>query len=829
MNFNSLVSNAKLEFLIIISLKDINMDYSHKAIEKKWQKHWDKGRVFETKNLHDKKAFILDMFPYPSGQGLHVGHVKGYTATDVFSRFRRLQGYDVLHPIGWDAFGLPAEQYALTTGNDPREFTLKNIDNFKRQLKSLGFSYDFNKELSTAHPSFYKTTQWIFGELYKKGLAEIREVDVNWSEALGTVLANDEILIKNGVMVSERGNYPVVKRKMRQWVLKITDYAEELLEGLNKLDWPQSIKDLQKNWIGRSQGTTINFQTVNGIEIPIFTTRPDTLFGATYIVLAPENSLVKKLTMPEYAQEVEEYIAATKQKTEIDRKDDSKPKTGVFLGTFAINPITNEPLPIWVADYVLNDYATGSVMAVPAHDNRDWMFAKKYGLPVRFVIESEDETKAFVGEGKHINSRFLNGLNRIEAIERINKELLKQGLGEISTHYKFRDWLFSRQRFWGEPFPIVYNDKNEIILLEPKDLPIELPKVKYIKPSATGESPLAKVESWVNTTHKNQKVRRETNTMPQSAGSSWYFLAYILATAPNQFLDLTSKEAKKELDKWLPVDLYVGGQEHAVGHLLYARFWTRFLHKQGYLKTPEPFKRYFNQGMILGPDGKKMSKSLGNVINPDDILVSHGADALRLYEMFMGPLEASLPWSYDGLDGAQKWLNRVYRLVRDAKLVDTNNGNLDLVYHQTVKKVTSLVEKLHFNTAISQLMVLVNAFYKESKAGIYRPYLEGFIIMLSPFVPHLASELWEMMGHKDYVDNQSWPSYETEKLKVTTTNIALQVNGKLRALLKVKLDVPKEELLALAKREPNIQKYLADKKIIKEIVVPNKIINWVVE
>ncbi|ATZ17044.1 leucyl-tRNA synthetase [Williamsoniiplasma luminosum] len=805
------------------------MDFSHKAIEKKWQKIWKEKEVYKTTYNHDKKAYVLDMFPYPSGSGLHVGHVKGYTATDIFARFRRMQGYDVLHPIGWDAFGLPAEQYALSTGNDPREFTLKNIDTFRTQLQKMGFGYDFNKEVNTAHPGFYKTTQWIFQQLYKQGLAELRNVEVNWSQDLGTVLANDEVEIKDGKMVSERGGYPVVKKTMKQWVLKITTYAEKLLSGLDALDWPQSVKELQKNWIGKSEGVEIFFHTENGIELKVFTTRPDTIYGATYLVLAPEHPTVQSITTKEHLAEVEAYIEQAKQKTEIDRKDESKTKTGIFTGAYAVNPISKTKIPVWIADYVLNDYGSGAIMAVPAHDPRDWDFATKFNLEIKFVLEAKDQSKAFVGETKHINSDILNGLDRKQAIEKIIEKIEVEKLGTKKINYKLRDWLFSRQRFYGEPFPIYYTEDGNIGLIDLEDLPVTLPQTSYIKPSGTGESPLANVQEWVNLTVDGKNVKRETNTMPQSAGSSWYYLAYILTDQPNQLIDLESNEAKERFAKWMPVDLYIGGQEHAVGHLLYARFWNHVLYDLNLLNTPEPFQKLYNQGMILGPDGRKMSKSWGNVISPDDVLQSHGADALRLYEMFMGPLDASLPWSYDGLDAALKWLNRAFRLVNKTTFSTTNNHELDFIYNDVVKKVTTMVEELKLNTAISQLMVLVNAFYKYEPSTIYQPYIEGFIKMLSLFAPHVAEEMWAMLDKQTVLVQESWPSFDQSKLIEKTITIAFQVNGKLRGTKEVEIDLDNQTLIEFAKADENVAKFIENKIIVKEVVIPNKIVNIVVK
>lgn len=805
------------------------MDFSHKKIEKKWQKYWEDNQTFKTTDHHEQKAYILDMFPYPSGAGLHVGHPKGYTATDVFARMRRMQGYDVLHPIGWDAFGLPAEQYALKTGNDPREFTEKNIITFRKQLKTLGLSYDYNKEVNTSHPNYYKVTQWIFEQLYKQGLAELKSANVNWCEGLGTVLANEEVIVENGKMVSEVGGFEVIKKPMRQWVLKITNYAERLLAGLDDLDWPSSVKELQRNWIGKSEGLVIDFKIQNSdLKVPVFTTRADTIYGVSYIVLAPENDQVLALTKPEQKTVVEEYINLAKTKTDIERQDNSKEKTGVFTGTMAINPINGAAVPVWVADYVLNDYATGAVMAVPAHDERDWKFASKYNLPINFVIASKDESKPFVGEGLHINSDFINGLDRIESIKAVSEKLTTANVAKIKINYKLRDWLFSRQRFYGEPFPILFLENGEISLVDEKDLPLLLPTTDYIKPSGTGESPLANLTDWVNVEVNGQKAKRETNTMPQWAGSCWYYLAYILTTSPNELIEITSSEAMDLFKKWLPVDLYIGGQEHAVLHLLYARFWHQVLFDLKVVPTPEPFQKLINQGMILADNGEKMSKSKGNVINPDEIIDSHGADTLRLYEVFMGPLEASLPWSYKGLDGARKWLDRVYRMIETVELTKTNNQSLDFVYNDVVKKVTQMLEDCKFNTAVSQLMVFVNAVYKE-KEPVYEEYIKNFIKILSVYAPHLAEELWEKLGEQGSVCLQSWPSYDESKLVLDVTTIAVQINGKLRVTFEVEKGLDQATLLTKAKAIKNIEEQLADKTIVKEIVVLDKIVNIVVK
>jgi leucyl-tRNA synthetase len=803
------------------------MEFSHKAIEKKWQKYWEEHQTFKTKEDGDKKAYILDMFPYPSGAGLHVGHPKGYTATDVVARMKRLKGFDVLHPIGFDAFGLPAEQYALKTGNDPREFTAKNIEIFTTQLKKLGFSYDYNKVVNTSNPQFYKTTQWIFQQLYKKGLAEIRFANVNWCAELGTVLANEEVLNVDGKMVSEVGGFEVIKKPMKQWVLKITEYADRLLAGLDDLDWPSSVKELQRNWIGKSEGVNLNFQ-IDKKTVEIFTTRPDTIFGVTYIVLAPEYPDLLALTTAETRATVADYIEVAKTKTDIDRQDISKEKTGVFTGSFAQHPITGEMIPVWVSDYVLADYGSGAVMAVPAHDKRDFKFAKKYDLPIKYVIECETTDAAFVDDGIHVASDFLNGLNIAEAKEKIKSYVAEKGIGAVKTNYKLRDWLFSRQRFYGEPFPVVFETGGSITLIDERDLPLELPKTDYIKPSGTGESPLANVPEWVNTTYNGRKVTRETNTMPQWAGSCWYYLAYILTVAPNDLMDITSEAAKKAFAKWLPVDLYIGGQEHAVLHLMYARFWHQVLFDLGIVPTPEPFQKLINQGMILDENGSKMSKSKGNVINPDDIFESHGADTLRLYEMFMGPLEASLPWSFKGLDAMRKWLDRCWRMVNDKTLTDQNDGQLDFVFHSVTKKVSQMLEDCKFNTAISQLMVFVNAVFK-GDGPVYREYIEKFVIMLSVFAPHVAEELWNTLGHNDSVYSQAWPQYDESKTVVSETTVAVQVNGKLKGTFSFQDDIDEATAFAKAFEIPTVQNALENKEVVKKLYIKNKIVNIVVK
>ncbi|MFR0959036.1 MAG: leucine--tRNA ligase, partial [Enterococcus sp.] len=682
------------------------MSYNHKEIEKKWQKYWAKTNTFNTHDDPEKpKFYALDMFPYPSGQGLHVGHPEGYTATDILSRVKRSQGYNVLHPMGWDAFGLPAEQYALDTGNDPAEFTQKNIETFRRQINSLGFSYDWNREVNTTDPEYYKWTQWIFTKLYEKGLAYEAEVAVNWVPELGTVISNEEVIDGK----SERGGYDVVRKPMRQWMLKITAYADRLLDDLELVDWPESIKEMQRNWIGRSVGANIEFKVAGTDKsYTVFTTRPDTLFGATYSVLAPELDLVREITTPEQKAAVEAYIEETAKKSDLKRTDLAKEKTGVFTGAYAINPVNGKEIPIWIADYVLASYGTGAIMAVPAHDERDFEFAQTFGLEILPVIEGGDVQKAaYTEDGIHINSEFLDDMNKQEAIDKMNEWLEENGVGKKEVSYRLRDWLFSRQRYWGEPIPIIHWEDGTVTAVPEEELPLRLPKTKNIKPSGTGESPLANIEEWVNVVDPvtGKKGRRETNTMPQWAGSSWYYLRYI---DPHNKKELADYE---KLKRWLPVDIYIGGAEHAVLHLLYARFWHKFLYDIGVVPTKEPFQKLYNQGMILGENNEKMSKSRGNVVNPDDVVETYGADTLRMYEMFMGPLDASIAWSENGLEGSRKFLDRVWRLIVDEnnkmrdRITTLNDGKLDKVYHQTVKKVTEDYENLHFNTEISQLMV----------------------------------------------------------------------------------------------------------------------------
>ena len=805
------------------------MSYNHIQIDKKWQEYWDKNQTFKTPSYSDKpKYYAMDMFPYPSGAGLHVGHPEGYTATDIICRYKRMKGFNVMHPMGWDAFGLPAEQYAIKTGNDPREFTYKNIANFKRQIKMLGLSYDWTREIATCDPEYFKWTQWIFCQLYKKGLAELKEIEVNWCEGLGTVLANEEIINVNGKMVSERGEFPVEKRPMKQWVLKITAYAERLLKDLDEIDWPESIKEMQRNWIGKSNGALVDFKVKNSEEkFTVFTTRCDTLFGATYCVLAPEHPLVEKITTSEQLNAVKEYVNFAKAKSDLDRTELNKEKTGCFTGAYAINPVNGKEIPIWIADYVLVSYGTGAIMAVPAHDERDYAFAKKFNLDIIPVLEGGDVTKeAYTKDGIHINSGFLNGLNKEDAIKKMGEFLVEKNIGKLSVNYRLRDWIFSRQRYWGEPFPIIHWEDGTIELLDEKDLPLELPKMTNLKKSGTGESPLANAKEWLEVTRADGvKGRRETNTMPQWAGSCWYYIGYLLKD-DGKMLDLTDPNVQKMVNSWLPVDLYIGGAEHAVLHLLYARFWHKVLYDCGIVTSKEPFYKLFNQGMILGEDGVKMSKSRGNVINPDDIVESYGADTLRVYEMFMGPLDAMKPWSTTGVDGARRFLERVYRLVTEVVKIDENDHSLEKIYHQTVKKVSEDIENLRYNTAISQLMIFANEVYKNPTMP--KEYLEGYIKMVYPFAPHLGEELWNYIGHTNTITYESWPTFEEHKTINQEITVVVQVNGKLRDKLQVAINTPKEELERLALNSPKIIANLAGAIPKKIIVVPNKLVSIVI-
>ena len=736
-----------------------------------------------------------------------------------------MQGYNVLHPMGWDAFGLPAEQYALDTGNDPREFIKQNIQTFKRQIQELGFSYDWDREVNTTDPEYYKWTQWIFIQLYNKGLAYVDEVAVNWCPALGTVLSNEEVV--DGV--SERGGHPVYRRPMKQWVLKITEYADRLLEDLDELDWPESIKDMQRNWIGRSEGARVSFEIENkDASIDVFTTRPDTIYGTTFLVLSPEHSLVNEITSEDKLEAVKKYQEDSSKKSDLERTDLAKDKSGVFTGAYAINPLTGKKLPIWIADYVLSSYGTGAVMAVPAHDERDYEFASKFNLPINEVIAGGDiQKEAYTGVGEHINSGELNGLDNETAISKAIELLVAKGAGEKKVNYKLRDWLFSRQRYWGEPIPVIHWEDGTMTTVPEEELPLLLPETDEIKPSGTGESPLANIDEFVNVIDEKtgMKGRRETNTMPQWAGSCWYYLRYIDPHNSNMLAD------PEKLKHWLPVDLYIGGVEHAVLHLLYARFWHKVLYDLGVVPTKEPFQKLFNQGMILGEGNEKMSKSKGNVVNPDDIVDSHGADTLRLYEMFMGPLDAAIAWSENGLDGSRRFLDRVWRLFINEdgslsnKIVENNDNGLDKVYNQTVKKVTEDFNTLNFNTAISQLMVFINDCYKAET--IYQPYAEGFVKMLAPIAPHIGEELWDRLGNEDTITYQPWPTYDESLLVDSEVEIVVQVNGKVRAKLNIPKDTSKDEMEALALKDENVKLSIEGKDIKKVIAVPQKLVNIV--
>ena len=797
------------------------MTYNFREIEQKWQNYWDENKTFYTDvwDFSKPKYYALDMFPYPSGQGLHVGHPEGYTATDIISRMKRMQGYNVLHPMGWDAFGLPAEQYAIKTGNHPAEFTKKNIATFKKQLKMLGLSFDWDKEVSTCDPNFYKWTQWIFKQLYNDGLAKLVEMPVNWCEGLGCVLSNDEVI--NGK--SERGGYPVIRKNMKQWVLDIPKYADILLNGLEDIDWPESTKEIQRNWIGRSEGAEVTFN-IDGFEnlsFTVFTTRPDTLFGSTYCVFAPEHELVEKITTNEQKDEINNYIKLAASKSDLERTELNKEKTGVFTGSYAINPVNGKRIPIWISDYVLSTYGTGAIMAVPAHDQRDYEFAKKFNLEIIPVLEGGDiSNEAFTGDGLHINSSFLNGLNKEDAIKKMISWLEEKGIGKRKVNYKLREWIFARQRYWGEPIPIVYLD-DEMKALADSDLPLELPELEDYAPSKSGASPLNKATDWVNTTFEGKPARRETSTMPGSAGSSWYFLRYI---DPHNDKEIANKEL---LEHWLPVDLYMGGPEHAVGHLLYSRFWNNYLYNKGYVPVKEPFAKLRHQGMILGPNGEKMSKSKGNVINPDDMVKEFGADALRVYEMFMGPIDAAKPWDPNGIDGSKKFLDRVWRLYTESnKISNEPNKNLERIYHYTVKKVTNDYETMNFNTAISQMMIFINTVYKENIFP--KTYAEGFLKLLNPVAPHITEELWNSkLNHHNTITYESWPTYDEEKTLSNELTLPIQFNGKLKATISI---IPDEDESSVKEKVHNaIDSKLGDKTIIKEIYVKNKIYNIVVK
>jgi leucyl-tRNA synthetase len=804
--------------------------YKPGVIEPKWQRYWDENKSFKVlENVNKPKFYALDMFPYPSGAGLHVGHPEGYTATDIVSRYKRMRGFNVLHPMGWDAFGLPAEQYAIQTGRHPREIAVENISNFTRQIKSLGFSYDWDREISTTDPNYFKWTQWIFIQLYNKGLAYVAEVPVNWCPALGTVLANEEVI--NGL--SERGNHPVVRKPMRQWILRITAYAERLLEDLEELDWTESIKDMQRNWIGKSTGAEVHF-AIDGHEgksLTVFTTRPDTLFGATYCVLAPEHELVTAIVTPEQAAAIKEYQEKAAHKSDLERTDLAKEKTGVFTGAYAINPVNSVKTPIWIADYVLAGYGTGAIMAVPGHDERDYEFAQTFGLSILEVVQGGDVTKsAYAGDGPHVNSDFLNGLNNEAAIASMIEWLENNGKGNGKVTYRLRDWLFSRQRYWGEPIPILHLEDGTIKTVPVDQLPLLLPEVESIQPSGTGESPLANVTEWINTIDPETglKARRETNTMPQWAGSCWYYLRFI---DPKNDKELCSKEAQQQ---WLPVDLYIGGAEHAVLHLLYARFWHKVLYDLGVVSTKEPFHKLVNQGMILGENMEKMSKSRGNVINPDDIVNEYGADTLRIYEMFMGPLEATKPWNTSGVEGTYRFLNRVWRLFIDdqgglnpkIKADDTlGSESFKRTWHRSIKKITEDYEALRFNTAISQLMIFVNEAYKTESLPLEA--MRNIAQMLAPLAPHISEELWEKLGGKGSITYVAWPTYDEAWTIDNEVEIVVQVNGKIVDRALVAADIDEAAMQELAHGLDKVKEATAGKTVRKVIVVKGKLVNIV--
>lgn len=800
------------------------MEYNFSSIEKKWQAYWESNKTFKSKIDKSKPKFYgLDMFPYPSGEGLHVGHPEGYTATDIICRYKRMNGFNVLHPMGWDSFGLPAENYAMKVGIHPKIVTEKNINTFRRQLKALGFSYDWDREVATSSEDYYKWTQWIFTEIYKKGLAYEDEVQVNWCPELKTVLANEEIVDGK----SEVGGHPVVRMPMKQWVLKITDYADRLLKDIDELDWPENIKEMQRNWIGRSEGANLKFKIKNSNEsIEVFTTRPDTLFGATYMVLAPEHHLVKQVTTKDYKESVEKYINDSSKKSDLERTDLNKNKTGVFTGAYAINPVNHQEIPIWIADYVLISYGFGAIMAVPAHDTRDYEFAKKFNLPIIQVLEGGNiDEEAFVGDGNHVNSDFINGLNKSDAINKMNDWLEKNKIGKKAINYKIRDWIFCRQRFWGEPFPIIKFDDGSIRCLNKEELPVTLPDVKSYKASETMESPLSTITEWVNVKDKvtNQNGKRETNTMPQWAGSCWYYLRFISPHNKDKAWDA------EEEKYWMPVDLYVGGTEHAVLHLLYARFWHKILYDLGFVSTKEPFHKLVNQGLILGEDGEKMSKSRGNVVNPDKVVEEYGADSLRLYEMFMGPFEKVKPWAENGIKGVFGFLSRVYRFAINPDSLIDNEDDLETkkLLHKTIKKVTEDIETMKFNTAISQMMIFTNHITKVGKLN--KDSMKSFVQLLTPFAPHMGEELWEMLGNKNTITYSAWPKFDPLLAKDDVITMAISVNGKTKATIEVPVDITQDEFLRTAKNEEKIAALLKDKTIVKEIYVPGKICNFVVK
>ena len=795
--------------------------YDFTNIEKKWQKYWEDNNTFKT-DIYDfskPKYYALDMFPYPSGVGLHAGHPEGYTATDIIARMKRMQGYNVLHPMGFDSFGLPAEQFAISTGNHPEGFTKKNIETFKTQLKMLGFSYDWDREVSTSDPNFYKWTQWIFKQLFLDGYAKCVDMPVNWCEELGTVLANDEVIDGK----SERGGYPVVRKNMKQWVIDIPAYAEKLLAGLDEIDWPESTKEIQRNWIGKSIGAHVDFKVKDtDFKFTVFTTRCDTLFGATYCVLAPEHKLVDMITTEEQKEAVENYKKMCASKSDLERTELNKEKTGVFTGAYAINPVNNKEIPIWISDYVLATYGTGAIMAVPAHDDRDYEFAKRFNIPIIQVLDGDSiEEHAYTKDGVHINSEFLDGLNKEDAINKMIDWLEENNCGKKQVNYRLRDWIFARQRYWGEPIPIIHLENGKDIALADSELPLILPTLEDYK-GKNGKAPLENAIDWVNVEVDGIKGKRETSTMPGSAGSSWYFLRYIDPHNNECLAD------KKLLEHWMPVDLYVGGPEHAVGHLLYSRMWNNYLYDKGIVPVKEPFKKLVHQGMILGSNGIKMGKRYPEyVVNPNDIVKEYGADTLRLYEMFMGPLEADKPWNDDAVDGAKKFLDRIWRLyTEENKITDQANSNLEKIYHKTVKKVTSDYESLSFNTAISQMMIFINAIYKEEVFPV--EYAKGLLKLLNPIVPHITEELWsEVFKQQNTIAYEPWPTYDETKTIDETYELVVQVNGKVRGKIETHTDTTEEEMKEKALQIENVKKHLEGLQIVKIVTIPKKLVSIV--
>ncbi len=803
--------------------------YDYANIEKKWQKYWDEHETFKTDvwDFSKPKYYVLDMFPYPSGVGLHAGHPEGYTATDIVSRMKRMQGYNVLHPMGYDSFGLPAEQYAVKTGHHPNGFTQDNIQTFSKQLKELGFDYDWSKMIATSDPSYYKWTQWIFKQLYLKGYAKLVDIPVNWCEELGTVLANDEVIDGK----SERGGYPVVRKNMKQWVIDQVAFAEELLDGLNEIDWPESTKDMQRHWIGKSTGVEVEFELVGGGKFSIFTTCIETIYGITFMVMAPDGDLVKEL-MPriENKDEVNAYIQETIKKSDMDRTDLNKTKSGCPLkGIYAINPVNGKEVPVYIGDFVLASYGTGAVMAVPSHDQRDFEYAVVHNIPMIQVIEGADvsecafEKGSYLGKGcKLINSEENNGLTVEEAKEAITQKLEKMGVAKRKVNYHFREWIFARQRYWGEPVPVYYTDDGEIHALEDEELPLVLPELEEYK-GKNGQAPLENAEDWKFIERNGVKGKRETSTMPGSAGSSWYYMRYIDPQNENAICD------PELLKHWLPVDLYVGGPEHAVGHLMYSRIWNRFLYNEGVSPVKEPFKKLVHQGMILGSNGIKMGKRFPEfVVNPSDIVRDYGADTLRLYEMFMGPLEASKPWNNQGVEGAKRFLSRVWNFFSDvSKLNDSKYAELEKIYNVTIRKVSTDFENLAFNTAISQMMIFVNAVYKADSCP--KEFAEGFIKVLSPIAPHICEEIWEMFGHSETIAFESWPTYDESKCVDDEVEIAVQINGKVREKLVVSATAEADEVVAAAKALDKIAEAINGMAIVKELYVKGRLVNIVVK